>query len=307
VYKTPRVGNYNLTVAKAKRGGLVGEYFNNRWMYGEAVMIRTDPMINFMWGAEHAITESGKDYISVRWTGYVLPTFSEVYDFSITVNDGVRLWVDDYLIIDQYENEVDDSDGSIVFTASTASTLFANQLSSIKVEFRENTGIATAILSWSSASQPIEIVPGYRLFSDLEEIYGSPFMISPTARKPTLVQDVKLSINAWDEILVEFVPPIDDGGSDITSYTVECFSARPELKPTQTQSLTLCLRGYGTPLVAGQRVYQHARQGEEEVVWCFDLASGKRIWRKSYKNPFKIGGEVETPQLGWFPFSHFPR
>ena len=48
--------------------------------------------------------------------------------------------------------------------------------------------------------------------------------------------------------------------------------------------------GYGTPLVAGQRVYQHARQGEEEVVWCFDLASGKRIWRKSYPAPFKIGG-----------------
>ena len=47
--------------------------------------------------------------------------------------------------------------------------------------------------------------------------------------------------------------------------------------------------GYGTPLVEGQRVYQHARQGEEEVIWCVDLTSGKQIWRKSYKNPFKIG------------------
>ena len=56
--------------------------------------------------------------------------------------------------------------------------------------------------------------------------------------------------------------------------------------------------GYGTPLVAGQRVYQHARQGEEEVVWCFDLASGKRIWRKSYKNPFKIGGGGERHGKG---------
>ena len=56
--------------------------------------------------------------------------------------------------------------------------------------------------------------------------------------------------------------------------------------------------GYGTPLVAGQRVYQHARQGEEEVVWCFDLASGKQIWRKSYKNPFKIGGGGERHGKG---------
>ena len=56
--------------------------------------------------------------------------------------------------------------------------------------------------------------------------------------------------------------------------------------------------GYGTPLVAGQRVYQHARQGEEEVVWCFDLASGKQIWRKSYGNPFKIGGGGERHGKG---------
>ena len=56
--------------------------------------------------------------------------------------------------------------------------------------------------------------------------------------------------------------------------------------------------GYGTPLVEGQRVYQHARQGEEEVVWCVDLASGKQIWRKSYPNPFKIGGGGERHGKG---------
>ena len=56
--------------------------------------------------------------------------------------------------------------------------------------------------------------------------------------------------------------------------------------------------GYGTPLVEGKRVYQHARQGEEEVVWCVDLASGKQIWRKSYKTPFKIGGGGERHGKG---------
>lgn len=56
--------------------------------------------------------------------------------------------------------------------------------------------------------------------------------------------------------------------------------------------------GYGSPLVEGQRVYQHARQGEEEVVWCFDLASGKQIWRKSYNNPFKVGGGGERHGKG---------
>ena len=51
--------------------------------------------------------------------------------------------------------------------------------------------------------------------------------------------------------------------------------------------------GYGSPLVSAGRVYQHARQGDDEVVWCLDLETGAVKWRKSYAAPFKIaaGGE----------------
>jgi outer membrane protein assembly factor BamB len=51
--------------------------------------------------------------------------------------------------------------------------------------------------------------------------------------------------------------------------------------------------GYGSPLVVGDRVYQHARQGDDEVVWCFDLDSGEVKWRRSYPVPFKMGGGGE--------------
>ncbi len=47
--------------------------------------------------------------------------------------------------------------------------------------------------------------------------------------------------------------------------------------------------GYGSPLVAGDRVYQHARQGDQEVLWCLDRKTGKVQWRQSYPAPFKIG------------------
>lgn len=51
--------------------------------------------------------------------------------------------------------------------------------------------------------------------------------------------------------------------------------------------------GYGSPLVADDRVYQHSRQGDDEVLWCFDLATGKEIWKQSHAVPFKAssGGE----------------
>lgn len=56
--------------------------------------------------------------------------------------------------------------------------------------------------------------------------------------------------------------------------------------------------GYGTPLVVGNRVFQHARQGDDEVVWCVDLDSGDVKWHKSYIVPFKMGGGGERHGKG---------
>jgi outer membrane protein assembly factor BamB len=56
--------------------------------------------------------------------------------------------------------------------------------------------------------------------------------------------------------------------------------------------------GYGSPLVANGYVYQHARQGEDEVVWCIDLKTGKAKWRKNHRTPFKMGGGGERHGKG---------
>ena len=39
----------------------------------------------------------------------------------------------------------------------------------------------------------------------------------------------------------------------------------------------------------GGRVYQHARQGEDEVLWCLDLKTGAVQWEKRYAVPYKMG------------------
>lgn len=56
--------------------------------------------------------------------------------------------------------------------------------------------------------------------------------------------------------------------------------------------------GYGSPVIAGGLVYQHARLEGEEVVWCFDVETGKVKWRKSHSTPFKIGGGGERHGKG---------
>lgn len=51
--------------------------------------------------------------------------------------------------------------------------------------------------------------------------------------------------------------------------------------------------GYGSPLVDNGHVFQHARQGENEVVWSINFETGKTKWKKEYSVPFKMGGGGE--------------
>jgi outer membrane protein assembly factor BamB len=51
--------------------------------------------------------------------------------------------------------------------------------------------------------------------------------------------------------------------------------------------------GYGSPLVVGERIFQHARQVDDEVVWCIDRLNGEIVWRKSWPVPFKTAGGGE--------------
>jgi outer membrane protein assembly factor BamB len=46
--------------------------------------------------------------------------------------------------------------------------------------------------------------------------------------------------------------------------------------------------GSAMPVVADGRVYQHARQRSDEVVWCVDLETGDVLWRKSYPVKYRI-------------------
>jgi outer membrane protein assembly factor BamB len=59
--------------------------------------------------------------------------------------------------------------------------------------------------------------------------------------------------------------------------------------------------GYASPLVAGGKIYLHARQGEDETVSAFDLASGKLLWRDSY--PASYSPAPEAKKHGQGPFA----
>lgn len=59
-------GAFFSKITEAKGFGLLGEYFNNRWTFGDPVVTRVDAKVDFSWSDTETITPTGQDYISVR-------------------------------------------------------------------------------------------------------------------------------------------------------------------------------------------------------------------------------------------------
>ena len=84
------------------------------------------------------------DEFSVRWTGELEAAFAETYTFFATTDDGVRLWIDGWPVIDYWMDQAStERKGSIDLTAGRHSIL---------MEYYENAGSAVAQLRWESPS-----------------------------------------------------------------------------------------------------------------------------------------------------------
>lgn len=237
-YRTPRVGEYSLSIQSVLSGGLFGEYFSNQKLHGSSTLTRVDQALDFQWSNSDFLTTTARDFVSVRWTGYIKPAFNEVYTFTAHVNDGLRLWIGDELLIDKFDNEVDVKNEYVEFSASTVDALKPDQLVAVKVEYRENRGSALIRLQWESISQPFAVIDQPRLFFNASHIHGSPFEVSPLAIKPPSPRFCNVDIVAWDSLQVTWSAPIDDGGSAVNKYLVESWSAN-EYGTTENQQLRI--------------------------------------------------------------------
>jgi outer membrane protein assembly factor BamB len=72
--------------------------------------------------------------------------------------------------------------------------------------------------------------------------------------------------------------------------------AKPALKWKQSVG-----EGYSSPIIDASRVFLHSRQDPEEVVTAFDLASGKEVWRATYRSAFERNPYAKHMAKG--PFS----
>ncbi len=145
-------GELLLNVDSALFHGLRADYFDNPDLSGTPLLTRVDPFIDFDWTFLPPAPNVPNQDISVRWTGRILAQYSETYTFYTYSDDGVRLYVDDQLLIDHWE-----STGLELNTATIA--LQAGTYYSIRLEYFQTSGSSVVELLWSSASLPEETVP----------------------------------------------------------------------------------------------------------------------------------------------------
>ena len=122
-----------------------GEYFNNASLSGSPAAIRDDANVDFNWGEGGPMSGVNSDNFSVRWTRSLVFQPGR-HRFTARVDDGVRLWVNDRLIIDRWSPQaVQSHSGEIELGGGPAT---------VKMEYFDRTGFAEAHLSWERITTP---------------------------------------------------------------------------------------------------------------------------------------------------------
>ncbi len=154
-----QIGSEEAAVASTANGGLVGSYFNNITLAGTPALVRTEA-VNFNWGTAAPGTGIGANNFSARWTGSVLATTSGSYRFRTRSDDGVRLWVNNVQVINNW------TDHSPTNNTTGTITLVAGQRYSIRLEYYERGGGAVMQMLWlPPGTSTYTVVPAASLYA----------------------------------------------------------------------------------------------------------------------------------------------
>ena len=138
--------------------GFKAEYYNGA-NFEQKVLTRVDKQINFFLNWRSPAPGLDPGYFSVRWTGQFYAPKTGIYQFSFVADDGVRLWVNDKLLINEWHlNRPTSFSGQIA--------LEGKKLYRLKVEYSQmKPSYAAAQASWSFAGGPVQLLTAKNVFS----------------------------------------------------------------------------------------------------------------------------------------------
>lgn len=139
-----------------------GEYFNNRSLTGAAVLVRNDSTVDFNWGSAAPAAGLPADNFSVRWTR-TLRFDTGDYRFYAASDDGVRIWLDDWLVADQWY------DGGAGLRSGDFQGVGAGD-HTVRIEYYEAQGDAFATVWWERTGPITEWKGEYFNNTNLDDV-----------------------------------------------------------------------------------------------------------------------------------------
>jgi hypothetical protein len=106
---------------------------------GTPTVVRSEGALRHDWGTGSPDAAIGPDHFSARWSGTIWMTPGR-YRFIATSDDGIRVFVGDQLLINQWHDHA--------VRVDSAELYLPGQPHPIRVEYYENTGEAVARLEW---------------------------------------------------------------------------------------------------------------------------------------------------------------
>ncbi|WP_315814256.1 PA14 domain-containing protein [Paraflavitalea speifideaquila] len=130
--------------------GLKAEYYKGITLRGKPDYVRQDPNIAYDWfrRSPDGVPGFPGDYYSVRWTGRLKAPVTGTYIFYTTSDDGVRFWLNDSLLIDDWGRH--SREGG---QRSDTVYLEAGKMYNLKLEYKEEGGISYMMFEWKHKNQ----------------------------------------------------------------------------------------------------------------------------------------------------------
>jgi hypothetical protein len=118
-----------------------------------------DATVNFDWGYGPPKLGFKVDDFSIRWTGFLSADLSGDYEFVTESDDGIRLWINDKLLIDDWNSHsMQRQSGKIILEPGCHA---------IRLEYFENNAAAGVKLLWKTpALKELEAVPSLAFRSE---------------------------------------------------------------------------------------------------------------------------------------------
>ena len=148
------VGNFGTSHFEHQDGsgrpveGLRAEYFSNLTFSGAAIIDRVDQRINFDWLTPDFAHRGLPSEFTVRWTGMIRSDSSSLHVFRARADSGIRVYLDEQLIIDDWADHAARPDVTTRF-------LDAGRTYRLRVEYKNSGGGgAIAQFGWASLNVP---------------------------------------------------------------------------------------------------------------------------------------------------------